>query len=115
MQRTFLTSLCVLAVCTACGGDTEDTAGSCRERSACGGDIVGSWAVQNICVAENTFAQAFTSGLPSQCDDATEQAALSPMDLVVEYTAGGTTSSTGALRIDLQARLSQACLNALAG
>jgi hypothetical protein len=112
MKRLLL--LGTLALGTACGGDSED-GGSCRERAACGGDIVGSWAVQSVCIVDASIAQGFTEALPEQCSKAVEQTTLSPLDLVVEYTASGMTRATGSLRADVQARFSQACLNAIAG
>jgi hypothetical protein len=103
----------ILAMCTACGGNSED-GGSCGPGAACGGDLVGSWAVQNVCVVGDSFAEAVTGSLPEQCADAVEQTTLVPMDVVIEYTASGTSRTSGSLRVDVQARLSQACLNAAA-
>jgi len=47
-----------------CGNSDDDGGGTCGKVSACGGDIVGNWAIQDFCVDDSLFAGVDDSSCP---------------------------------------------------
>jgi hypothetical protein len=106
----------VLAILSGCGGDEEDDYRSgittCGDFTACGGDIVGTWRMQDYC--SDDLARALGMNTVDAC-----QGAVLSLDFVVEgtYTFDGadTRSYAWAADMSMHTRYSPACLRELLG
>ena len=85
---TALLWLAILA--TSCGGRTDDrTSGRCQDFSPCGGDIEGTWEVDNVCSTDDLVAQmnTFSSQLVPACEDVIRTASIT-WSGTIDYSAG---------------------------
>lgn len=109
----------VLAISTSvvqlgCNDDSSSNGGSCASFSACGGDITGTWLVDDICVEGDLGAElAAEAGVPSKCNDLYQN---------IDVTVGGTVSYANGvetpnitMNMTMVAHYSEACLSDIAG
>jgi hypothetical protein len=94
-------------------GDDAGGAGECAPVEPCGGDIVGRWAIESICVSQDELGRIFESDLPAECSGAFVRSEASIDGATLEYAADGMLTSAGAASIHSEFRFSEACLVAL--
>jgi hypothetical protein len=95
---------CALA---ACGDDADGDA--CAPVVACGGDIVGTWQVESICISDSV-RETYESELPPECAGSYVRADAELGDATLEYTADGVLTSAGSATAIASFRFSEACL-----
>ena len=114
MLRLTLTLLIATCTLAACGDDDSSPGGGgdCGSFSACGGDLVGDWEVQDVCF-ENPEA-LFTGAVDEPaCDDAFRGL---DVDASGSYSFGddGNGSSSVTLSMTIDTRWTEACISAIA-
>jgi hypothetical protein len=107
-----LGSVAVSLTVTACGG-TGDGSGQCSDVH-CGGDIVGTWAVQSVCVDEQEFAAQLMAELPAECSNLLAGADANA-DIVSTFNADGSRSDAGSVQFSVTYDYTDSCLEAQAG
>lgn len=73
----------------------SSSSGSCRATSACGGNVVGDWKIQEMCV-ESELSQA----LATSCPDASLRVTVSSATGTISFKADNTMSSTAVISVD---------------
>jgi hypothetical protein len=100
-----------------CGGDDDDGSDgngkSTCDFSACGGDVVGTWEVADICI-ENPERIFSLTGLPSQCSDIIGDLDSRPEGEFI-FEEDGTGEANVTLVVDVEMTLTEKCVSALAG
>jgi hypothetical protein len=94
-------------------GDHAGGAGQCAPVEPCGGDVVGRWAIESICVSQAELGRIFESDLPAECNGAFVHSEVSVDGAILEYSADGVLTTAGAARLHSQFRFSEGCLAAL--
>ena len=111
MKITWLGLGLLCCAAAACGDDGGDGA-ACAPVVACGGDVVGTWEIESICISEDV-TDNFEAELPPECAGAFLDADVQVSDATLEYTADGTLTTSGSLAVTSQYRFSEACLLAI--
>jgi hypothetical protein len=112
--KMFVFALSTSLVQLGCNDDSGSHGGSCASFSACGGDITGTWIVDDICVEGDLGAElASEAGVPSKCNDLYQN---------IDITVGGTISYANGvetpnitMNMTMVAHYTEACLSAIAG
>lgn len=115
--------LCLLCGCGGDGGDGNGgdgnggdgnggAAGRCGF-SACGGDLVGTWQIQSMCV-ENPEQMFAVAGLPAECSDLFGGVDYRPAGEFV-FREDGTGEANVTLMADIEMVLTDACVRAMGG
>jgi len=99
---------CVAAACSDAGDDGE----ACAPVVACGGDVVGTWEIESICISDEA-AESFEATLPPECAGSFLDADVQLDGATLEYAADGTLTSSGTATVLAQYRFSEACLLAI--
>jgi hypothetical protein len=94
-----------------CGDDAGDGA-TCAPVVACGGDVVGTWELESICIGD-AVSEIFEAELPPECAGSFVGTDVQLSDATLEYTADGTLTSSGSATVNAQYRFSEACLLAV--
>ena len=101
-----------LLCCAAACGDEGGDGAACAPVVACGGDVVGTWQIESICISDEV-ADTFEAELPAECAGSFLDADVQVNDAILEYSADGTLTSSGAATVLAQYRFSEACLLAI--
>lgn len=98
----------------ACGNGNSHAADAitCGSVSPCGGDVVGTWDIDSICVSQDAAEQALLP-LPAECIDSFVSAEATPQGVVQEFTADGRLMISGTAALQNEYHFSQACLMTL--
>jgi hypothetical protein len=98
----------------SCGGDdgNGNETGNC-EFSTCGGDIVGTWRIVDLCI-DNPDQIFSLTGLPSQCSDIVGDVDYHP-DGEFIFGEDGTGEADVIFTVDVEMTLTERCVSAMAG
>ena len=100
----------------ACSDDTigaNGGSGSCAKFTACGGDVVGRWTVEDVCF-ENPGVLFPNSGDQPDCSDALDDFKAHASGSYT-YNADLSYTSEVTINYDLDVKLTSKCINAIAG
>jgi hypothetical protein len=113
MKTRTLLAVAVLAATPVLGCKDDGGSGSrCGDFSACGGELTGTWTVDDVCLEGDFGAVLQTElGLPDACDSFAKSAQLTVAG-TLDFTNG---VQTTALSRTITAQATQACLSAKAG
>lgn len=115
LGRTLVWGLCGVALLAGCGDDDSgDTAAACESFKACGGDVVGTWQLDGVCLEELDQLLGNMTDQP-ECNDFIRTGRIHPQGT---YTFGsdGMYMTTGAsFTFELDVVLTSACASALNG
>lgn len=99
-----------------CGGDDgngkSNGTGNC-EFSACGGDVVGTWGVVDLCI-DNPERIVGLTGLPSECSDLIGDLDYNP-DGEFVFREDGTGEADVSFTVDVEMKFTESCISAQAG
>lgn len=102
----FCAGFWALILCSGCGGSSSDSAASCSNSAACGGDITGEWTVTSSCVSVSDVSM-----VNQQCPSATANAAGLKVTGNVTYNADLTFTSTSTISGSTSVTLPASCLS----
>lgn len=117
MKRCLGVLAVTLAGLVACSSDDDDDGGSNSAAcffSACGGNPVGSWTVQETCSSGlSDYDEAISEDAPS-CEGSTKSFEILNNTLSLEIRAGGGYISSGRATVAIRSVFSENCLAELA-
>lgn len=125
MRIVTILLLGLIFLISGCGGDDDDGSDgnggngsdgngkSACDFSACGGDVVGTWEVADICI-ENPERIFSLTGLPSQCSDIIGDLDSRPEGEFI-FEEDGTGEADVTIVVDIEMTLTEKCVSALAG
>lgn len=116
MVRAYVVVLCAVALSlVSCKTDDGEgaslSAGSCGGFMACGGDVLGIWTLQDICL--DNAAAYFRMELDEPACAGVFRGVDARVSGTVVFMANGTGMSTGTMSVDMDTLWSVACLRAL--
>ena len=100
---TFLMSV---ASFTACGGDEDSGGANCAAGEACGGDVVGTWQIQDSCAYGN-----FIDTMDTMCSETTVDASGLKMTGTMAFKADKTYTTNSVLNGTMKMKMPSSCLN----
>jgi hypothetical protein len=100
-----------LVGCKGSGGVDDQGGGSCSAVTPCGGDVVGAWNVDDICIPDpSVFVQ---QGIDeAECQDAFQDVDIDASGTMT-FTAEGMASTDVSLSIGMHVVWTKACITAL--
>lgn len=113
MKTQTLLAVAVVAAMTQFGCKDESSSGSsCAAFSACGGELTGTWTLDDVCIEGDVGEVLKTElALPDECDSFAKSVKVSVAG-TLEFTNGEQTTN---LTRTTTAQATQACLSAKAG
>jgi hypothetical protein len=97
----------------AAGGGDGSGGGSCSAFEACGGDVVGTWNVKDVCY--EGFLKLFDAELEEPECDGTFRSVDAQVSGTYTFSKDGTLSQDLTLQVDIDTLWSKSCLSAIAG
>jgi hypothetical protein len=95
-----------------CGGESEG--GGCGPFSACGGDPIGVWQSQGVCVEQGFASVIDSQDLPAECRNTMHVGTPRP-DTLLTIESDGTYTTSGTVILPWRMSWDVACVSALAG
>ncbi|MBN1656193.1 MAG: hypothetical protein JXA30_20660 [Deltaproteobacteria bacterium] len=111
----FLAILPLVGALHGCnGGDSGENGGGGKcAVEACGGDVVGDWEIESICL-ENPEKFVSLAGMPSECSDMFKSFEASP-EGTITFGEKGTGKAEISLAFDIEVSITESCLKAMGG
>jgi hypothetical protein len=113
VSTVILALTCAIAGCESDSSDAAGGGGGCSAFKACGGDIVGTWSVEDVCFED--AAALFEGQLSDPECDGTFRGVDAHASGTYAFSKDGVASSDITIQLDLDTVWSKSCLSAIAG
>lgn len=95
-----------LATVAACGGSSDNGGGNCSNVSPCGGNVVGTWKITNVCASG-----MLSNSLGSVCPGASEQVGSINASGTATFNSDGTYSTSTTASASVTLTIPNSCLS----